>query len=364
MARRLTPSEARRARLGGGQSSSPGASTFIRWCIPGRETGGTLFKDVSGNGYDATVESGNDVAFAVDGFMGTKAGNNGGISLPLAAGAIDFTTTSAIMSLAFSNLTPAAPAVVASWGGGGGGFASPGIYGSHRSGTGVFRGVVNRGDGVLVSGDDSASSLSVPANSGNPAVYVGSATYDPISLVDGAGVTTTITVPGASLGDIVQGVSFSLDIQGITVTAAVTAANTVSVRFQNETTATIDLASGTLTARVISVGATSTGLPVRAVLLGWDAQTGSLYTYRSGALAAANVGLMTGANALVSGVPLRGPRLGAVGESATTVAGLFRGWQGYAFPGRGLPLNIGRIAAMLAESPATPLLDNQFIFSS
>ena len=80
----------------------------------------------------------------------------------------------------------------------------------------------------------------------------GSATYDPASLVDGAGVTTTVTVTGAALGDF-AGASFSNDLQGITITAWVSAANTVSVRFQNETGGTIDLASGTLRARVSKV---------------------------------------------------------------------------------------------------------------
>lgn len=77
----------------------------------------------------------------------------------------------------------------------------------------------------------------------------GSATYDPANLVDGDGVTTTVTVTSAALGDFAQA-SFSLDLQGITLTAWVSAANTVSVRFQNETGGAIDLASGTLRAKV------------------------------------------------------------------------------------------------------------------
>ena len=79
----------------------------------------------------------------------------------------------------------------------------------------------------------------------------GSATYDPPSLVDGDGATTTVTVTGAALGDFARA-SFSFDTQGITVTAWVSAINTVSVRFQNETGGTIDLASGTLRAVVTS----------------------------------------------------------------------------------------------------------------
>ena len=77
----------------------------------------------------------------------------------------------------------------------------------------------------------------------------GSATFDPGSLVDAAGATTTVTVTGAALGDFALA-SFSLDLQGITVTAYVSATDTVAVRFQNETGGTIDLASGTLRARV------------------------------------------------------------------------------------------------------------------
>lgn len=80
--------------------------------------------------------------------------------------------------------------------------------------------------------------------------YTGTATYDPASLADGAGATTTVTVTGAVLGDFAEA-SFSLDLQGITLTAWVSAANTVSVRFQNETGGVVDLASGTLSARAM-----------------------------------------------------------------------------------------------------------------
>jgi len=76
-----------------------------------------------------------------------------------------------------------------------------------------------------------------------------SVTYDPPSLADGAGVTTTVTATGAALGDFALA-SFSLDLQGISVTAYVSSANTVSVRFQNESGGTLDLASGTLRVRV------------------------------------------------------------------------------------------------------------------
>lgn len=76
-----------------------------------------------------------------------------------------------------------------------------------------------------------------------------SITYDPPSLAAGAGVTTTVTVAGAALGDFARA-SFLLDLQSIALTAWVSAANTVSVRFQNGTAGAIDLASGTQRVRV------------------------------------------------------------------------------------------------------------------
>lgn len=72
------------------------------------------------------------------------------------------------------------------------------------------------------------------------------ATLDAGSLVDGAGETDDVTVPGVALGDMVLGVSLSVDEASLTVTAYVSAANTVSIRFQNESGGTVDLASATL----------------------------------------------------------------------------------------------------------------------
>ena len=79
----------------------------------------------------------------------------------------------------------------------------------------------------------------------------GSATLDVASLADGAGATSTVTVTGAVLGDFVVGVSLGVDLAGITVTAYVSAANTVSVRVQNESGGTLDLASTTVRVRVL-----------------------------------------------------------------------------------------------------------------
>lgn len=113
-------------------------------------------------------------------------------------------------------------------------------------GAGVFHPSVTGGD----KGNNTLNYGTLYAN-GNPVpgTISNTATYDPGSLADAAGVTTTVTVTGAALGDIALA-SFSLDLQGITVTAWVSATNTVSVRFQNESGGVLDLASGTLKAMV------------------------------------------------------------------------------------------------------------------
>lgn len=80
-------------------------------------------------------------------------------------------------------------------------------------------------------------------------VLNGSATYDPPSLTDDSEASTTVTVTGCVLGDFALA-SFSLSTQGIKLVAEVTGANTVTVAFHNHTGSTIDLASGTLRARV------------------------------------------------------------------------------------------------------------------
>lgn len=74
--------------------------------------------------------------------------------------------------------------------------------------------------------------------------------YDPPSLNSGsADSIQTITVTGAALGDLVDA-SFSRDLQGVRLNAWVSATNTVSYRFINESGSTVDLASGTVKVRV------------------------------------------------------------------------------------------------------------------
>ena len=86
-----------------------------------------------------------------------------------------------------------------------------------------------------------------------------SATIDVTSLADGAGATSTVTVPGAALGDLVL-VSHGLDLQGISVSAWVSAVDVVSIRFQNESAGTLDLASTTARVMVIPLMAAMRGI--------------------------------------------------------------------------------------------------------
>lgn len=70
------------------------------------------------------------------------------------------------------------------------------------------------------------------------------ATVDPASLADAAGASTDVTVTGAALGDFVL-VAPKVDVVDLLVDARVTAANTVTIRVQNESGAGANLASST-----------------------------------------------------------------------------------------------------------------------
>lgn len=72
------------------------------------------------------------------------------------------------------------------------------------------------------------------------------ATLNAGSLVDGAGETDDITVPGVALGDMVLGASLGVDLVGLIVSGYVSAADTVKFRIQNESGSTVDLASTTM----------------------------------------------------------------------------------------------------------------------
>lgn len=114
--------------------------------------------------------------------------------------------------------------------------------------------------GLVVTIDSNAGATVSGAAISNPAPVFqtfgtinlqASATWDPGSLVDGAGETSSsITVTGAALGDFVM-VSAPYDLQGITCNGYVSSSNNVKIRIQNETGVTIDLASGTWRVKVI-----------------------------------------------------------------------------------------------------------------
>lgn len=84
-----------------------------------------------------------------------------------------------------------------------------------------------------------------PAYAIEPRPLKASVTKDWASLADGVGASQTITVSGAALGDVCVP-SMSVDIVSMTFTCYISAASVATVRMQNESTATVDLASGTL----------------------------------------------------------------------------------------------------------------------
>lgn len=120
---------------------------------------------------------------------------------------------------------------------------------------GFFGYLVRDGSGMVVRAVDTLmDGVTTPLlNTGTASRFKqdqGLKTHDFGSLIDGAGETTTVTVTGAALGNFAQA-SLSVDLQGLTMTAWVSAADTVSVRVQNETGGTIDLGSATLRAYIL-----------------------------------------------------------------------------------------------------------------
>jgi len=68
------------------------------------------------------------------------------------------------------------------------------------------------------------------------------ATWNPSSIANGAEATTDVTVPGATLGDFAL-VSSDIDVADLSLTAQVTATDTVTVQLLNLTGAAVDLGS-------------------------------------------------------------------------------------------------------------------------
>lgn len=81
-------------------------------------------------------------------------------------------------------------------------------------------------------------------------VYKATATYDPPSLATATQQSTTVTLTGATVGETVA-VSFDKPLQGTRMWAEVTSTDTVTVYHRNDTGATVDLPSGTLTVKIV-----------------------------------------------------------------------------------------------------------------
>ena len=79
-----------------------------------------------------------------------------------------------------------------------------------------------------------------------PLGLTSSVAWTPGAITSGSQVTTTVTVAGAILGMSAQA-AFSADIQGLIMTAYVSAANTVKVVLTNETGSTVTIGAGTVT---------------------------------------------------------------------------------------------------------------------
>ena len=78
-------------------------------------------------------------------------------------------------------------------------------------------------------------------------------TWDPASIASGASLdSANITVTGAALGDIAMA-SLKVDLVGLSLTAAVTATNTVVCTLVNNTGGAVNLASSDLTVRVFQI---------------------------------------------------------------------------------------------------------------
>lgn len=77
----------------------------------------------------------------------------------------------------------------------------------------------------------------------------GSETYDAGSIDDGNEEVGELTITGAALGDYCQA-SITVDVADLAITAAVTAADTVTYQLNNNTGGAIDLASATVSVLV------------------------------------------------------------------------------------------------------------------
>lgn len=101
---------------------------------------------------------------------------------------------------------------------------------------------------AMLSGTATWDAGSIPSA---PAMLSGTATWDAAAIAMGSMEAKDITVTGAAVGDRVI-VTPSIDVTDLTLTATVTAANTVTAVLANNTAGAVDLAPMTITAYVIS----------------------------------------------------------------------------------------------------------------
>jgi hypothetical protein len=136
------------------------------------------------------------------------------------------------------------------------------VYADNTAGqAGRIRFRTNRVDEIetarLETGDGSLW-LAGPIRPGNGVplskILSGSAMFDPPGIEDGKAITTTVTVPGASLGDTVLPPSHSQIAAGAWMLYGyVSAADTVIVVFLNHTGATANILNGTLRVAVLKL---------------------------------------------------------------------------------------------------------------
>src|SRR5690606_2173798 len=109
---------------------------------------------------------------------------------------------------------------------------------------------ISRASGLVSFGVRPLFAGNVPWDAGNLVVTTGTATWNPPSIPMNGSASTTVSIPGAVMGDIVMA-SFTNDLQGMTISAYISAAGTATVVLTNNTAAAINLASGTVKAMVI-----------------------------------------------------------------------------------------------------------------
>ena len=88
---------------------------------------------------------------------------------------------------------------------------------------------------------------------GDIELVIRTATVNPASLNDAAGVTTVVPISDAAIGDGVI-ICPGTDLLDVTTTAYVASAGSVEVRFQNESTGTRDILSSTWTFILVKPG--------------------------------------------------------------------------------------------------------------